>query len=211
MAENSAESVRAQNAKLEEELKQIAEGLRQLKVQYDRYFMGLDRIPPLRARADLERLIRDSRLGKSHKTGVKFRFRNMRQSLISNATRWDRIMRLIEEGKFKRDRSALQGMGVRTIEDEPQQDAPTTRRDGARAEAGTEAPEDPTRKVFETWQAAQSQLGNNANVDYDRFRDKLERQKQEQISKHGYKDVAYAVRIKDGRVALVARPVRGDD
>jgi hypothetical protein len=208
MAENSADSIRAQNAKLEEELGQIAEGLRQLKVQYDRYFMGLDRIPPLKARADLERFIRDSKLGKSHKTGVKFRFRNMRQSMISNASRWDRIMRLIEEGKFKRERSALQGMGVRTIEDEPKEGPPTTRGGGAKAAA---ASEDPTRKVFETWQAAQSQLGNNAKVDYDKFREKLERQKQEQISKHGWKDIDYAVRVKDGRVALVAKPVKGDD
>ncbi len=208
MAENSADSIRAQNAKLEEELGQIAEGLRQLKVQYDRYFMGLDRIPPLKARADLERFIRDSKLGKSHKTGVKFRFRNMRQSMISNASRWDRIMRLIEEGKFKRERSALQGMGVRTIEDEPKEGPPTTRGGGAKAAA---ASEDPTRKVFETWQAAQSQLGHNAKVDYDKFREKLERQKQEQISKHGWKDIDYAVRVKDGRVALVAKPVKGDD
>lgn len=207
MAENSADSLRAQNAKLEEELSHIAEGLRQLKVQYDRYFMGLDRIPPLKARADLERFIRDSKLGKSHKTGVKFRFRNMRQSLISNATRWDRIMRLIEEGKFKRDRSALQGVGVRTVDDEPKEGEPVTRGGGAKAAA---AAEDPTRKVFESWQAAQSQLGHNSKVDYDKFRDKLERQKQEQISKHGWKDIDYAVRVKDGKVALVAKPVKGD-
>ncbi|MEZ4269262.1 MAG: MXAN_5187 C-terminal domain-containing protein [Myxococcota bacterium] len=207
MAENSADSIRAQNARLEEELGQIAEGIRQLKVQYDRYFMGLDRIPPLKARAELERFVRDSKLGKSHKTGVKFRFRNMRQSLISNATRWDRIMRLIEEGKFKRDRNALQGMGVRTVEDEPKAGAPTTRGGGASAAA---ASDDPTRKVFETWQAAQSQLGNTAKVDYEKFRDKLERQKQEQISKHGWKDIDYAVRVKDGKVALVARPVKGE-
>jgi hypothetical protein len=206
MAENSADSIRAQNAKLEEELSQLAESLRQLKVLYDRYFMGLDRIPPLKLREQVERAFRDSKLIKSHKTGVKFRFRNLRQSLISNASRWDRIMRLIEEGKFKRDRNALQAMGVRPTEDE----GPATR-PAARGEApAAERADDPTRKVFESWQAAQSQIGNNAKVDYDKFREKLERQKQEQITKNGWKDIDYAVRVKDGKVALVARPVKGD-
>ncbi|MCB9728000.1 MAG: hypothetical protein H6744_11985 [Deltaproteobacteria bacterium] len=204
MAESTADSIRAQNAQMDEELNQLAEALRQLKVLYDRYFMGLDRIPPLKARDQLERAVRDSKLAKSHKTGVKFRFRNLRQSLLTNASRWDRIMRLIEEGKFKRERNALQGMGVRPSDDDESLRASPLERGG-----GTQAPaEDPTRKVFETWQAAQSQLGKNSNVDYDKFREKLERQKNEQISKHGWKDVDYSVRVKDGKVALIARPVK---
>ena len=194
MAEDLFESIRARNKAMEAELTQFTERLEALRVRFDRYFMGLDRIPPLKDRSDLERDFRNSKLVKSPKTEIKFRFKGVRARLTTEARRWDRIMRLIEEGKFKREKSALSSVGVRPAED----------RKKARGA------DDPDRQVYESWREAQSQVGKAASVDFAKFRDKLRQQRDKHKQKYGWSDVDYSVKVKDGRVALVARPKKGE-
>ncbi len=68
------------------------------------------------------------------------------------------------------------------------------------------------RAVYDSWVKAQKKLGRKSDVDFDRFRAKLDKQRQAQKDKYGWNDVNYSVRVKDGKVALVAKPVReGED
>jgi len=62
------------------------------------------------------------------------------------------------------------------------------------------------RAVYDSWVKAQKKLGRNSDVDFDRFRDKLNKQREAQKDKYGWSDVNYSVRVKDGKVALVAKP-----
>ena len=110
MRDDSVESIRARNKAVEAELMQFRERLEALRTKYDRYFMGLERIPPERMRSDLERDLRNSKLENSHKTAIKFRFGNIRSRLNTYKRYWDRIMRMIEEGRFRRERGALENM-----------------------------------------------------------------------------------------------------
>ncbi len=195
MAEDLFESIRARNKAMEAELAQFTERLEALRVRFDRYFMGIDRIPPLKDRTDLERDFRNSKLVKSPKTEIKFRFKGVRSRLTSEARRWDRIMRLIEEGKFKREKGALNSVGVR----------PATERKKARGS------DDPDRQIYDSWREAQSQVGKSANVDFAKFRDKLKMQRDKHKAKYGWSDVNYSVKVKNGRVALVAKPKSSGD
>ena len=187
MAEELFESIRARNQAMVAELAEYTERLEELRVRFDRYFMGLDRIPPLKDRTDLERAFRTSMLVKSHKTEIKFRFKGLRARLATYGRRWDRIMRLIEEGKFKREKSALSSMG--------QQGQEPTRRD-----------EDASvREVYKSWMEAQATVGKAPNVDFQRFKQKLQAQRAKHQEKFGWSGIDYAVKVKGGRVALVAK------
>ena len=188
MAEELFESIRARNQAMLDELREFTERLEELRVRFDRYFMGIEKIPPLRERADLEREMRNSRLIKSHKTEIKFRFKGLRSRLTTNARRWDRIMRLIEEGKFKRERGSLSAMGQRPAQGR-QKDAPPSA----------------DRSVYESWMDAQKQVGKSGQVDFDRFKARLEAQRKKHQEKFGWSKVDYSVKIKNGKVALVAR------
>ncbi len=191
MRDDMVNSIRAANQAMEAELRELADRVEELRTKYDRYFMGLDRFPPERFRSKLERDMRNSKLLKSHKTELKFRFMNVQSRFTAYRRYWDRVMRMIEEGRFKREKNALGKMGgLGQPKDEP-----------------TSAP-DAARSVFDSWVEAQGQVGRAANVDFDAFKSKLEAQKAKQMEKHGWKDVSYSVKVKDGKVALVAKPVK---
>ncbi|MGM0575481.1 MAG: MXAN_5187 C-terminal domain-containing protein [Myxococcota bacterium] len=212
MAEDLAQSIRAENKRMEAELESLAQRLHDLRVQYDRYFMGLERIPPLRDRQALERDMRNSGLRKARRTALKFRFNNLRQSLATHARRWDRIMRLIEEGRFKRERNALSAHPTPpTPEAGSNGDGKRPGGERTQGKAGSNGRANgDARAVFESWRAAQRKVGRSAKVDFEKFRRKLEAQKRAQMKKYGWKDVNYSVRVKGDKVALVARPVKDD-
>ena len=195
MRDDTVESIRARNKAVEVELATFRERLESLRTKYDRYFMGLERIPPERIRSELERDLRNSKLESSHKTAVKFRFGNVRQRMSTYARYWDRIMRLIEEGRFKREKGSLQNMGA---------PPPMAAGEGA----GGNAQE---REVFESWKKAQKELGRSSDVDFERFQEKLDKQRQAQKEKFGWDKVNYSVRVKNGKVALVAKPADQED
>ena len=191
MRDDTVESIQARNKALEAELSTLRNRLEALRTKYDRYFMGLERIPPEKIRKELERDLRNSKLESSHKTAVKFRFNNIRQRMNTYARYWDRIMRLIEEGRFKREKGALQNMGA------PPPAPPEERSTGGGRDE---------RAVYDSWKKAQRELGRSSDVDFERFQKKLEKQRQAQKAKYGWDDVSYSVRVKDGKVALVAKP-----
>ena len=197
MRGDDADSIRARNKALEVELATFRNRLESLRVKYDRYFMGLERIPPEKIRSDLERDLRNSNLERSHKTAIKFQFNNVRQRMGTYKRYWDRIMRMIEEGRFKREKSALQSMGA----------PPPDPGAGGRGGDGS----DRERAVYESWKKAQKDLGRNSDVDFNRFQAKLAKQKQAQMDKFGWSDVNYSVRVKNGKVNLVAKQAGDED
>jgi hypothetical protein len=194
MRDDTSDSIRARNKALESELATFRERLESLRAKYDRYFMGLERIPPEKIRSDLERDLRNSKLETSHKTAVKFRFNNVRQRMSTYARYWDRIMRMIEEGRFKREKGSLQGMGG--LPKVPADESGAAQSGGSNKE----------RAVYDSWKKAQKELGRSSDVDFDRFQQKLAKQRQAQKDKYGWDDVSYSVRVKNGKVALVAKP-----
>ncbi len=202
----SGEDLKNQRRGEEAELARYRQRLEELRVAYDRFFMGLERIPPQRERDAYMRDLRQTNLLRSHNTAIKFQFQNVRERWSSFCRHWDRIMRLIEEGKFRRERNApIRAPAVPTEDSEPptvESEAPPAAGSGAEA-AGLDS-----RRVFESWQEAQRQVGRNPTVEYERFVKRLEAQRDKHLAQHGWKDVTYDVRVKDGKVALVARPVK---
>jgi hypothetical protein len=189
---DSAQGMREQQQAMERELQELSSLVEQLRVKYDRYFMGLDRIPPEKLRANLEREFRNSKLQNTHKTALRFKFETIRQRMTTYKRYWDRILRMIEEGRFKREKSALASMGMR-----PPAGAPPKPTDGDEG-------------VYRAWKEAQKQLGRSSDVDFDRFKQKLAAQRASQKQKYGWDSVDYSVRVKDGKVALVAKPGDSD-
>lgn len=65
------------------------------------------------------------------------------------------------------------------------------------------------RDVYDQFVAAKQSCGESvAGITYDKFSEKLRRNREELISRTGCRDVAFTVYIKDGRAALKASPVR---
>lgn len=176
---------------LENELFDIANKVERLRVHYMQYFMGIEKYPPLTLHEQLERQVRNSPLNNVRKGALKFRFSALLQRYRIYETYWDRVMREIEEGKFKRD--MFRGMIEKEIEE-------TTRGGEGQAEKRFQT-------LFEEYIKARQSLGLPIEgITEEAFYDALEKQRQIHAEKLGVKDIDFAVSIKDGKVVLLARP-----
>ena len=69
--------------------------------------------------------------------------------------------------------------------------------------------EDHFRQVFETYLATRQQCGeSNAGLSLDKFRTKLQSNREQLVAKYGCKGAQFSVYIKDGKAAIRATPVR---
>jgi hypothetical protein len=77
--------------------------LKRLRVLYDQWFMGIERVEPQAPRLDLERMIARMRAVHVRNTALRFRFGQLLQRYMAYTTYWKRVTRQIEEGTYKRD------------------------------------------------------------------------------------------------------------
>jgi hypothetical protein len=76
--------------------------LKELEIRYEQYFAGVEKREPYRERTDLSRLIRQYNPALITQTDLKFRYHGLTSRLASYSQYWDRILRLIDEGKYHR-------------------------------------------------------------------------------------------------------------
>lgn len=76
--------------------------LKKLEIQYEQYFAGVEKREPYRERTDLSRMIRQYNPALITQTDLKFRYHGLTSRLASYSQHWDRILRLMDEGKYHR-------------------------------------------------------------------------------------------------------------
>ena len=86
----------------EEQLRGLEQRVEALRRAYDRYFLGLEKREPLRERQVLERELRAVPLLSALQSTTRFRFRQLLARYRTYCQRWDRIVREIEEGTYRR-------------------------------------------------------------------------------------------------------------
>lgn len=189
MAERTGpKSLREQRREQQRELDALNEAIDKLRVQFERYFMGLERLAPIREREALLRSFRRTKLRECRNTAMRFKFQNLNARLVTYQQYWTRIMRLIEEGKFRRDRRKSPS------------GAPPTPAPAAKGPSEME-------NLYEAWSSARAEVGLK-EVAYDKFAAKMTATRTKHRKQLGADDVKYSVKVKDGKVALTAKPVR---
>ncbi|RAL22320.1 hypothetical protein DL240_10750 [Lujinxingia litoralis] len=94
-----------------------------LRVLYERYFNGVDRRPPTHQRQEIVRLSFELEHTFINNTAQKFRLRALVQRFQTFKTYWDRTLRQIEEGTYKRDRNKAERRQERRAEREARDQA----------------------------------------------------------------------------------------
>jgi hypothetical protein len=77
--------------------------IERLRALYDQYFMGIEKIEPQVQRKDVDRRIWLLRKEQIRNTGVRFKFQTVIQRYNTFQQYWQRSVREIENGTFKRD------------------------------------------------------------------------------------------------------------
>lgn len=193
---------------LEEELSELASRIERLRVLYQQYFMGMEKFPPSIQRDQLEKRIRQSVLMDVRRSSLKFRFMSTIQRLRTYEIYWDRIVRQIEEGTFRR---GIFHDGRDVPRDVPPA-APEKPANGKGQKKGRAAGPKARGKgedldeLYKTYvEARESQDLSVEGITPETFRESLESQRRLKAEVLGVKDVQFSVKVKKGKVILEAR------
>lgn len=80
----------------------LEEEQRQLEIRYEQYFAGVEKREPIKDREALARKLRQFVNRRIIQTDLRFRCQNLATRFHTYSNQWDRIVRMIEEGRFHR-------------------------------------------------------------------------------------------------------------
>ena len=183
--------------KYAEELSDLDEGISVLQVLYEKYFLGIDRKPPEQERKRISEKARELRTRSIRNTALKFKVNTLFAKLISFERMWDRTLREIEDGTYKRDvfKAKLRA-GDR---DEP--------RTGPVKPAAPSISDANLRRLYDTYLVARKRCGEATDgLTFDSMAARIRSQVPELMQKHKAKNIEFKVVIKGGKAILKAVP-----
>jgi hypothetical protein len=87
---------------VEEVLADLEHKVERLKILYEQYFMGIEKIEPQTARKEITRKIMEITQLQIRNTALRYRFHALNQKFGAYTTYWNRTMREIENGTYFR-------------------------------------------------------------------------------------------------------------
>ena len=205
-------------------LDEVEDALEALKVAYDRYFFGIDRVPPYGEHERVERQVKAMMASGGGATAVRFRAQGIKSRFISYKHHWTRVMRQIEEGTYKRvlaeskrreflarsrsKESRDSGSDETALTSEfaanrASQDKNLPKRSVPQLPPGVDSKS--ARNLFKQFVAAKRSVGDQTDgITYGALVSKLAREVPKLREKHGDR-VRFEVAIVEGRVQLRAR------
>ena len=192
-----------------EDLALLDRRMNELKVQYEHYFLALARTEPLKLRTEVQSLVARWNGERITNTMHKFRYQALVGRFNSMLTLWNRSVREIEEGTFKRDlfRVSLHEQERREKEERRRKLLAGTRgRSGVEdADATSRADDD---SLFHELLEARAACGQKGKMTRESFEKLLESQRSEIGKRYECSEVTFKVKVEQGKVKLVAKPVK---
>lgn len=179
-----------------EEIELLDLKLRELITGYEQYFLGMEKREPLKLHDEVERLARKYVGVSITNTMLKFRYNSLVSRYNSYNQYWERTKRLIDEGKYSRDRFKME-LHERERAQEQQASAPPTVA--------------PVRNeldlIYRDYLAARKACNLSAdNISIDLIRSAIEKNKNLIMDKYRCRGVEFRVVIEDGAPKIKARP-----
>lgn len=84
------------------ELQFIGKLMKELEISYEQYFAGVQKREPLKAREVVSAKLRQFSNRRIIQTDLRYQYQNMATRFHSYASYWERILRMIEEGRYSR-------------------------------------------------------------------------------------------------------------
>ena len=110
--------MKSNTEELQKELDHFEQLIEKVRVEYDRYFLGVLRFPPEKAEKEAERIIRKFRTVHIANSMLQFRFNNLVARFITYRERWQRIMMEREGTKKTSYQMFATGLSEEQREDE---------------------------------------------------------------------------------------------
>ena len=196
---------------LNEDLDVLEKSIRQLQIEWDKFFSGIERKPPVDLRTKLEGMIRRYSNAEIRNNTERFRFQNLASRYQSFAELWAKRLRAMEEGRpvGLHGKAAAMAMPPMTASHAPEPHAPPAPR--ASNEVRVKDPvadTDAVRSLFYRFLEARKQSGEGGAVKFESFQKIIAQQSTRILNEKGASAVDFRLETKDGKVSLKAKAVK---
>lgn len=177
-----------------EDIAQFEKCLNELVIKYEQYFLGTEKREPVKLLAEVEQLARRYQNTKIVNSMLNFRYNSLVAKLNSYRQHWNRINRLIEDGKYSRDQ-----FKAKLHEHAPDK--------GHNRHSHSQEKTDDLEGVYRQYLEARKACSLPVdNVSREAIAAALEKQKPAIINKYGCKNVEFKVVIENGAPKIKAKP-----
>lgn len=184
-------------------LDEIEQKIHRLKIQYDKYFLGLEAIEPLREREELRRDFRElTQDPPVVNAAQRYRLQVLRARMGAIEQYINRNLHLLERGMHPKANFRAGLAERRRSERDDVRDRAT------RVQRQREQEEAAYRKVFDLYLEARRRCGQTADVSFDSVREVLHNQVRTIKSRYQCESVTFRVTVEEGKARLKAVPRR---
>jgi hypothetical protein len=199
---------------IEEDLAVIERSIRELQIEWEKFFSGVEKRPPSDAKARLEAVIRRHASTDIRNNAVRFRYQSLSARYNTFAELWAKRLRALEEGRPVSPRGvrlppaaasdALPAL-MDTGEARPR---PASRPSGEYRVRNPSQEQGMVRSLFEQFLEERRKTGESASVRFDNFEKLIAQQASRILQDKGARAVDFRLETKDGKVSLKAKPVK---
>lgn len=195
---------------LNEDLDILEKSIRQLQIEWEKFFSGLERKPPVDMRTRVEAMVRRYSNAEIRNNTERFRFQNLAARYQTFAELWAKRLRAMEEGRPL----GLHGKAAAMAAPPPPPPAAAQRMAPAARATNEVRVKDPTgdteavRTLFDRFLEARKQAGESGAVKFESFQKIITQQSTRILNEKGAWAVDFRLETKDGKVSLKAKPVR---
>jgi len=197
-------------------LDELEHDIEAMRLAYDKYFLGIDRVAPVRQRERLDRKIRGLEGLHLHTTALRFRLGGLRSRYVTYAHYWTRVLDQMERGVWRRelarptprDAGASANDGATTSPATPNVPPPPRVAPPPIVAPPAASSIDPqhAREVFDRLIAAKHSVGEpTEGLTFPAFLRKLSREAPKLQEQAGGKPLTFDVEVKAGKVRVRVR------
>lgn len=204
-----------------EQLDALERKIHLMKVEYDKYFMGILKKPPAKEYDELATVVRNMGKATIRNTAHNFRYQTLKARFVTYDQYWQRILKQIEDGTFKRDQFRY-SLKVKEQEEqkkltEAQKAEEARKQEEQKREEQKAARElkdtvtDPRRLqgLFQEFLTTRQKCNERTdNVVYDKMVEFMQAQTNQIKQKYQCKAVEFQVVVDGGKTKLKAVPVK---
>lgn len=182
---------------LDEDLGVLDTKIKQLKLEYEQYFLGSRPREPVLLRAEVQKLVTLYMGTPIQNTATRFRFNNLCGRFFTFKRQWDAVMRQIEDGTYVRH-----VFKAKLHRRDDAEAAPPAQK----AAAGQAPPTAPD--LFDSYLRACQSCGQDpGGLSREKMQAVIRRQEEALRKQHGCSEVRFRVVIENGKAKVKATPV----
>ena len=179
-----------------------------LKIEYEKYFTGIERKEPLRERTAIQRVVRDFTDEPIKSAHQRFRYSTLKARFQSLELYWTRNLLQIERGTHPKLKFRADLKEKARVPTEAPADAPTREQEEVlrQRQAQMEREDRAYRLVFEKYLEARRQCGQAGDLSYDAVREALRNQVRQIKATYNVDSVKFRVVVENGKAKVKAVP-----